>query len=137
MKNEEEVKDFLKKEDYIQLAYLFGSVAQEKAGELSDVDIAVYLDKSLNKNERINLKFKLISQLEEILKTDRLDLVVMNEVPISLNFEVIKANHPLFIRDQDHKVEVEHYIMSRYLDRQYYDQRWSENQLKKTAEGLR
>lgn len=61
MKNEEEIKDFLKKEDYIQLAYLFGSVAQGKAVELSDVDIAIYIDDSLDKKNRINLKLKLIS----------------------------------------------------------------------------
>jgi hypothetical protein len=61
----------------------------------------------------------------------------MNDAPFSLNFEVIKANYPLFIRDKDHKVDVEHYIMSRYLDRQYYDQRWANNLLKKTAKGIR
>lgn len=131
MKYEEEVKDFLKKQDYVQLAYLFGSVAHKKAGKLSDVDIAVYLNDSLDKKDRIHLKLKLISKLEEILKTENVDLVIMNDVPVSINFEVIKANHPLFIRDINHKVDVEQYIMSRYLDRQYYDQRWAKEQIKR------
>jgi len=61
----------------------------------------------------------------------------MNDAPVSLNFEIIKANYPLFIRDEDLKVDLEHYIMSRYLDRQYYDRRWADNLIKKTAEGTK
>lgn len=68
----------------------------------------------LIKKERFKIKFRLISDLEDILKTDRLDLVIMNDAPVSLNFEIIKANYPLFIRDKDLKVDLEHYIMSRY-----------------------
>jgi len=111
-------------------------VAREEQGKLSDVDIAVFLDESLGKKERWNLELSLIADLGDILKADRVDLVVMNDAPNSLNFEVIKANHPLLIRDENFKVDLEQYIMSRYLDRQYYDQRWAENLLKKLLKGL-
>jgi predicted nucleotidyltransferase len=87
--------------------------------------------------ERFDLQLKLISDLEDILKTDRLDLVIMNDSPISLNFEIIKANYPLFIRDNDFKVDLEQYIMSRYLDRQYYDQRWADSLIKKISKGTK
>jgi len=62
---------------------------------------------------------------------------VMNDAPISLNFEVIKANHPLFIRDKDLKVDFEHYIMSRYLDRQFYNLRWADDLIRKTANRIK
>lgn len=137
MKYEEEVRKYLQKQDQIKLAYLFGSVAREEQGKLSDVDIAVFLDESLGKKERWNLELSLIADLGDILKADRVDLVVMNDAPNSLNFEVIKANHPLLIRDENFKVDLEQYIMSRYLDRQYYDQRWAENLLKKIVEGTK
>lgn len=133
MKYEEEVREFLQKQDQVVLAYLFGSVAQKRAGNLSDVDLAIFLDESLDRMDRFNLKLGLISDLGDILKTDRLDLVIMNDAPSSLNFEIIKANYPLFIRDKDLKVDLEHHILSRYLDRQYYDQRWVDNLIKKTA----
>lgn len=133
MKYEKEVKEFLQKQDQVELAYLFGSVAQQRAGKLSDVDLAIFLDESLDKYERFKIKLRLISDLEDILKTDRLDLVIMNDAPISLNFEIIKANYPLFIRDKNLKVDLEQYIMSRYLDRQYYNKRWADNLIKKTA----
>jgi len=133
LKYEKEVTDFLQKQDPVELAYLFGSVAIQKAGKLSDIDLAIFLDESIEKKERFKIKLRLISDLENILKTDRLDLVIMNDAPISLNFEIIKANHPLFIRDKNLKVDLEHHIISRYLDRQYYDKRWADNLIKKTA----
>ncbi|MEN4017557.1 MAG: nucleotidyltransferase domain-containing protein [Methanobacterium sp.] len=134
MKYEKEVKEFLQKQDYVELTYLFGSVALQRAGKLSDVDLAVFLDESLDKKEKFRKKLRLIADLEDILKIDRLDLVIMNDAPLSLNFEIIKANYPLFIRNKDLKVDLEQYIISRYLDRQYYDKRWADNLIKKTAE---
>lgn len=135
LKYEKEVKEFLQKQDQIELAYLFGSVAYGEQGKLSDIDLALFLDESLDKEERFKLNLTLISDLQDILKTDQLDLVIMNDAPVSLNFEVIKANYPLLIRDENFKVDMEVRIMSRYLDRQYYDQRWAEELIKKTAEG--
>jgi predicted nucleotidyltransferase len=137
LKYEDEIKDYLQKQDRVKLAYLFGSVAKQNAGKLSDLDLAIFLEESLDKVERFDLQLKLISDLEDILKTDRLDLVIMNDSPISLNFEIIKANYPLFIRNDNFKVDLEQYIMSRYLDRQYYDQRWADSLIKKISKGTK
>lgn len=133
----EQVEKFLENQDAVVLSYLFGSVALQRAGKLSDVDLAVYLDDSLNSYERFDLGLGLLSDLGDIIGTDRVDLVVMNDAPISLNFEIIKANHPLFIRDNDLKVDFEHYIMSRYLDRQFYNLRWADDLLRKTANRIK
>lgn len=134
MKYEKEVKEFLQKQAHVKLAYLFGSVALQKAGKLSDIDIGIFLDESLEKKNKFKIKLKLISDLENILKNNRIDLVIMNDASISLNFEIIKANYPLFIQDKNLKVDLEQYIISRYLDRQYYDKRWADSLIKKTAE---
>ena len=131
---EKNVVVFLNKQERVKLAYLFGSVAEGREGKLSDVDIAVFLDESLNKKERFSLQLKLISELTSILKNDRIDLIVMNNAPISLNYEIIKANHPLLVRDEGQKIDCEHRILSRYLDRRYYDKRWAAEFLKKVAE---
>ncbi|RCV66169.1 hypothetical protein C5S53_00145 [Methanophagales archaeon] len=131
---EKKVVEFLSTQERVKLAYLFGSVANGKEGKLSDVDIAVFLDESLSKKERFSLQLKLISKLTGILKTDRIDLIVMNNAPISLNYEIIKANHPLLVRDEGQKIDCEHRILSGYLDRRYYDKRWAAEFLKKVAE---
>jgi predicted nucleotidyltransferase len=128
------ITDYLNKQERVKLAYLFGSVAEGREGKLSDVDMGVLLDESLNKKEKFNLQLKLISELTSILKTDRIDLIVMNNAPISLNYEIIKANHPLLVRNEGQKIDCEHRILSRYLDRRYYDKRWAAEFLKKVAE---
>ena len=133
-KIEKDVVEYLSKQERVKLAYLFGSVAEGKEGKLSDVDIAVFLDESLSKKERFNLQLKLMSEMSSILKTDKVDLIVMNDAPLSLNYEIIKANHPLLVRDKGEKIDFEHGILSRYLDRRYYEKRWAAEFLKKVAE---
>ncbi|MGC9336910.1 MAG: nucleotidyltransferase domain-containing protein [Candidatus Cloacimonadia bacterium] len=63
MDEDNRVVEFLSKQKHVKLAYLFGSVAEGKEGKLSDVDIAVFLDESLSKKERVDLQLKLISGL--------------------------------------------------------------------------
>ena len=128
------VTELLDKQKRVELAYLFGSIAEGKGGKLSDVDLAVFLDESLSRKEQFNLQLKFISELTGILKTDRIDLVIMNDAPLSLNYEIIKANHPLLVRDEGQKIDFEHRILSRYLDRRYYDKRWAAEFLKKVVE---
>lgn len=134
--DEDEIKlvQFLHKQEYVKLAYLFGSAAKGNRGKLSDVDLAVFLDESLNKKERFSRQLDLISELTGILKTDNVDLVIMNDAPISLKYEIIKANHPLLVRNNSEKIGLEHAILSEYLDRRYYEKRWTADFLRKVAE---
>ena len=132
---EKRVVEILSKQERVKLAYLFGSVARGKEGKLSDLDLAVFLDKSLSKKERFNLQIALISEISSILKTDNVDLVVMNDASLSLNYEIIKSNHPLFVRDKIQKIDLEHKILSRYLDRRYYEKRSADIFLRKVAKG--
>jgi len=113
-KMEKKVVEYLSKQERVKLAYLFGSVAEGKEGKLSDIDLAVFLDESLSKKERFDLQLKLMSEMSSILKTDKVDLIVMNDAPLSLNYEIIKANHPLLVRDKGKKIDFEHGILSRY-----------------------
>ena len=131
---EKRVTGFLDTQKRVKLAYLFGSIAKGKSGKLSDVDLAVFLDESLSKKEQFNLRLKLLSGMTSVLKTDRIDLVIMNDATLSLNYEIIKSNHPLLVRDKGLKIDIEHGILSRYLDRRYYDKRWSAEFLKRVAE---
>lgn len=126
------VAKFLSKQERVKLAYLFGSVAEGKEGKLSDVDIAVFLDESLSKPERFNLQLKLISGLTSILKTDRIDLIVMNNAPLLLKYNIIK--HGKILKDDtETKVRVESGILSDYLDMKYYMDRHTDLAIKRIA----
>lgn len=122
----EKLKDFIKKQKYVRVAYLFGSFARGKEGPLSDVDIAVLLDERLDKSKRFDLRLELITEISGILgimEADKLDVIVMNDAPINLNQEIIKNGKVLVVKDLKKKIEFESKTLSKYLDRIYYDRR--------------
>jgi len=49
----EKIVKVLSSKEEVLFAYLFGSAAKKKTSKLSDVDIGVYLDKSLSRDEMI------------------------------------------------------------------------------------
>jgi len=133
MELEEQIRGFIRRDEQVQLAYLFGSHARGKGGRLSDVDVAIYLDESLSSGERFKTRLRLISEMASLLKTDKVDLIVMNDATSSLNYEIIRFK-PIFVRDPSRKVEVEHRIMSEYLDRRYYEKRALDAFLRRVSE---
>ncbi len=64
----------------VDAAYLFGSQALSEAGADSDFDIGVYLNRRLNGSERFKLRLDLIGKLGVELKTDKIDLAVINDL---------------------------------------------------------
>lgn len=117
------VKAFIEEQESVRVAYLFGSYAKCKAGPLSDFDIAVLLERHLDKQESFNLKLKLINGISSILKTDKLDIVVMNNAPLLLNYNIIREGRVLNSKNELERVMFETHILSQHLDRRYYDER--------------
>jgi uncharacterized protein len=115
------LEEFFELQEDVELAYLFGSTAEDNRGPLSDIDVGVYLSGRLTKMERIEKRLKLAAELAGLLKTDNIDLIIMNDAAPVINFEIIKPNVPLFVRDDDIKLDIEQKIMSRYLDRKHHE----------------
>jgi len=130
----EKIKGLFNAHSCVELAYLFGSVANEKSGKLSDVDIGVYLNDALSKEERDKERLSIMSESVSLLKTDKVDVVIMNDAPVSLNYEIIKCNTPLFVRNEGKRIDIEQRILSRYLDRRYHEKMSLDIFLRKTAE---
>ena len=130
----DEVKAFIGRQERVRVAYLFGSYAKDKAGPLSDFDIAVLLDARLDKQESFDLRLRLINAICSILKTDKVDVVVMNNAPLLLNYNIISEGRILDSKDELERVMFETYILSRYLDRRYYDERHVKMGIKRIAE---
>ncbi|TQD27008.1 nucleotidyltransferase domain-containing protein [Methanolobus vulcani] len=128
------LREFFRKEESVELAYLFGSVAEDTAGPLSDVDIGVYLSETLTEKERIYKRIDLINELSDLLKSDKLDLIVINDTGYVLNFEIIRPNVLIFSRHEGMRVDVECYIMSMYLDWKYYEDRYNKHFLERITE---
>ncbi|MDG6244555.1 MAG: nucleotidyltransferase domain-containing protein [Methanolobus sp.] len=128
------LREFFRAEECVELAYLFGSLAEGKGGALSDIDIGVYLSGTLTKADRGRKRIELIGRLMSLLRSDRVDLVLINDVSPVLKFEIIRPNVLLFERDPDLKVDVEQRIMSVYLDWKYYEDRMNQHLLKRIME---
>lgn len=71
--------------------------------------------------EKIEKRLKLAAELAGFLRTDRVDLIIMNDAAPVINFEIMKPNVPVFVRDDDIKLDVEQKIMSSYLDRKHHE----------------
>jgi len=71
---------YLKARKDVIFAYLFGSLTSGMLKLLSDIDIAVYLKKRKLSEKRLEI----IGDLADILKTDEIDLAVLNTAPLSL-----------------------------------------------------
>ena len=71
----------------VVFAYIFGGLASGEQRPLSDVDIAVYLDGCVDKAE---VKLDIIGAVSDVLKTDEIDLVILNDASISLVGKILR-----------------------------------------------
>ncbi|MBI5347053.1 MAG: nucleotidyltransferase domain-containing protein [Candidatus Aenigmarchaeota archaeon] len=127
-------KKFLDSQSYIKAAYIFGSMAKKSAGPMSDIDFAFLLDNKMSKQERFRKRLVLINKISSLLKTDKIDVVIMNDSNYRLNFEIIRTGK--LIKDNEPaRVAAETGIMSVYYDRKFYDDRHDRILLKQIEKG--
>ena len=95
----------------VQAAFLFGSHASGRARADSDVDVAVLLDTCIAPADGHARLRRLLEALTENIAADRLDVVVLNDAPPALAFQVLKHGKPAFERDRTalHRFRVQTY----------------------------
>jgi predicted nucleotidyltransferase len=81
------VKSYLESRRDVLFAYLFGSLSRGRPSPLSDVDVAVFLSEGDFAAKRIDI----LGHLIEILKTDKVDLVILNMAPLVLRMKIIQG----------------------------------------------
>lgn len=100
------LKAYFQKRDDVVMAFLFGSQAKKRAHSGSDWDIAVYF-KPLS-NEKLEYEEterdypeenRIWADLTVLLKTDNVDLVVLNRAPASIADSAIRGEQ-LVIKDR-------------------------------------
>lgn len=95
-------------------AYVFGSVARGAAGPLSDLDLAVLVSDEVA--DRLLLHVDLISGITELLSTERLDLVILNDASPLLAHRAFTRGVPVFVRDEERDRNFRDRATHRYLD---------------------
>lgn len=104
-----------KKYPAIKLVYLFGSRASGKVGPLSDYDFAFYLGEK-DGEKRFDLKLEFITKLSSLLKTEHIDVVILNDTQSpEFKYNIIQEGKLLYQREP-FKVIVEPQILEEYFD---------------------
>lgn len=99
----------------VTLGYFFGSRARGDAGPLSDFDFAFYIDEK-DAQKRFDLRLELYALISKELRTDKLDIVILNDVKGSeLKYQIIKDGE-CFYEKEPFKVLVEPRILNEYFD---------------------
>jgi predicted nucleotidyltransferase len=84
------LSEFFRRKPGVRLAYLFGSQARGQTTPRSDLDLAVEMDHLLPETDRTGLRIALLNELIDLLRSDQIDLVLLNEAPPLLRHRVAR-----------------------------------------------
>jgi predicted nucleotidyltransferase len=104
---------YLENQPEVRFAYLFGGLAVGQPRPLSDIDLAIYLAEG---SRASRVKMKLLSNLIDLLRTEEIDLVLLNTAPLPLAYRIIKNKRLLVDRDPFLRHRYESLIIREYLD---------------------
>ena len=99
---------------HIRLAYLFGSYAEGNAASMSDIDVAVLLEgegRNLSQAYR-----KTMLAVMDALGSERFDLLLLNNAPLALQFQVISERRTLYARDEQVLNDFEMAVIRKFQD---------------------
>jgi predicted nucleotidyltransferase len=105
----------LKKQNVV-FAYLFGSQAKGTAGRLSDTDVAVFFDDRIPRNEHFDARLEVLGELTDLLKTDNIDVAVLNDAPPLLAHRILKEGVLIFSDNDKVRLAYEVRAVLKYLD---------------------
>ncbi|MBP1696012.1 MAG: nucleotidyltransferase [Deltaproteobacteria bacterium] len=108
--------EYLRADKDVLFAYLFGSFARKKTGPLSDVDIAVYFGDVPSFSEK---RLEILGGLTSILKTDEIDLVVLNRAPLTLKMKILERKKVIVDKAPLLRHGYESLTMRQYFDFSY------------------
>ena len=117
-KNQEFLIAYFEKHPEIEVAYIFGSVAQGTISSLSDIDIAVLIDnRQIDENSyRYGYKAEILSDFIKLFKTNAIDLVILNEANTLLRHRVLYSGKILYFKNEKKRIEFQTSTISKYND---------------------
>jgi predicted nucleotidyltransferase len=96
---EASLKTFAEKRNEVLGVIIFGSQAQGRARESSDVDVALYIDPAAIPADALQVQLRYTVELERAIGK-RVDLVLLNLAPPMLRHQIFRNGKLVFERDQ-------------------------------------
>lgn len=98
--------------------YLFGSYAEDRQTPVSDIDLAVLLDLDFPPSRYFEKKLDLLSIATSTLKTDEVDMVILNQAPPALSYRILSKGRLLFEKEggKGQRVSFQVRTCDRYFD---------------------
>jgi uncharacterized protein len=115
-----QAQEVLANNPQVIFAYLFGGLSQGEPKPLSDVDIAVYLEDGAN---ALTTKLQLIGAITHVLGIDEVDVVILNEAPLSLVGRIQQSAQVLVDKDHNRRLAYESLIRREFADFQVQEQK--------------
>lgn len=100
----------------VVLVYLYGSQTKGTTHPLSDVDVAILLDKRVKEKDYLDKQLEYMRKLEPIFESDKVIVAILNEVTVLLAYEVIRYGEVLYARSEGERVKFEVKVMREYFD---------------------
>ena len=113
----EKLKNIFKDYPYIAAAYLFGSQASGKTGQMSDVDIAILLKENSPKGrELIHEEDYLSYRIAGALQVKEVDLIELNKQGLIFVHNVLRTGKLIYDADPDFRIRFVAKVISDYCD---------------------
>ena len=114
------IRSVLMGKNEILFVYIHGSFLQN---HFRDVDLAIYLDEDITKEEALHFELSLERELEESSGFPA-DVRTLNYSPLSFKFNSFKDGNLLMSRDEVLRCDFESLTMNEYHDFDFYRKRY-------------
>ncbi|MGB9720787.1 MAG: type VII toxin-antitoxin system MntA family adenylyltransferase antitoxin [bacterium] len=126
-----DLKEALLKDSELIFGYVFGSYGINRSSPLSDVDLAFYV---LPDKDGFEKKLALMAEITSILKTDEVDIVILNKAPLAICYQVLKTGRLLFSKDERLRLKFVNRVFNIYCDTEPLRKSAEANLLKRIKE---
>ncbi len=115
-----ELLDRIAKDTHIVALYALGSLVTGDLKPLSDLDFGVLVSGKVDKQKRFDKHLDLIGMFNEVLKTDEVDLIMMNDPPMRFSHNIIKSGKLIYCKDNLELADFIEKTIKLYLDFRFF-----------------
>jgi predicted nucleotidyltransferase len=109
------IRDILSSLPSLRVAYVYGSFLSRD--DFHDIDCALLIDDGAGEEYFLKFAAKVGEILEEALGfTHKCDIRVLNDEPVWFRFEVISTGMPMYVRNEDDRIDFETRVLVEYQD---------------------